>query len=333
MLFAPHLAGPHEPVLAEPTQRPGSVRRTTTIDSLRPEGVTGPILADARGRDARIGPSGELDVVAAQRFWATLDGVTRTIVELDAEPPATGLEKLEGALVGPGFRARTAELPGGTVTPGTLMHTLLDDWAGASLVSGYAGQRAAADVGSPTVRLSPSVLDGLTDICAGWAGDASMVTLVRRDGSVPTPLGPPAPALGFDDPVLWHQVAPLAAYGMRRLRRLDVWGVDADRIGFSAHFRDSHVDAVGDETVVHEYTAEGTADRTDRTVTAVEAMARVLPWQECPRALGSVQDIVGLRLDELRPRIRAEFVGTSTCTHLNDTLRSIGDVDHLLAYV
>jgi hypothetical protein len=35
-------------------------------------------------------------------------------------------------------------------------------------------------------------------------------------------------------------------------------------------------------------------------------------------------------LSELRERVRGEFVGTSTCTHLNDTLRAIADLDALL---
>ena len=65
----------------------------------------------------------------------------------------------------------------------------------------------------------------------------------------------------------------------------------------------------------------------------IQAAARVLPWIECPGALASVRDTVGLRLGELRRRVRNEFVGTSTCTHLNDTLRSIGDVDHLLTLI
>ena len=35
-------------------------------------------------------------------------------------------------------------------------------------------------------------------------------------------------------------------------------------------------------------------------------------------------------MSELRERIRGEFVGISTCTHLNDTLRSIADLDALM---
>jgi hypothetical protein len=37
-----------------------------------------------------------------------------------------------------------------------------------------------------------------------------------------------------------------------------------------------------------------------------------------------------MTVGELRNRIRTEFVGISTCTHLNDTLRSLGDLDALL---
>jgi hypothetical protein len=67
-----------------------------------------------------------------------------------------------------------------------------------------------------------------------------------------------------------------------------------------------------------------------RTITQLRAAVRVLPWLECPGALGSAARVQGMALNELRPRIRSEFVGTSTCTHLNDTLRCLGDLDALI---
>ena len=111
---------------------------------------------------------------------------------------------------------------------------------------------------------------------------------------------------------------------MRRLRRLDLRPDGA----FDAHFRDSHVDGVGAETIVHEYTVVGAID--DGVIARVEATAHVLPWQECPGALASAQRITGMPISQLRNRIRTEFTGTSTCTHLNDTLRSLGDIDALI---
>jgi hypothetical protein len=121
-------------------------------------------------------------------------------------------------------------------------------------------------------------------------------------------------------------VKPLRAHGMRRFRRLDL----APTGDFDAHFRDTHVDGDGAETIVHEYTVVGAVDTSTRTITSVTAEVRVLPWQECPGAIGSATRVVGMVLSEVRERIRGEFVGTSTCTHLNDTLRALGDLDALL---
>ena len=44
-----------------------------------------------------------------------------------------------------------------------------------------------------------------------------------------------------------------------------------------------------------------------------------------------IRDSVGMAIDELRSHVREEFRGTTTCTHLNDALRSIGDLRALLA--
>ena len=83
------------------------------------------------------------------------------------------------------------------------------------------------------------------------------------------------------------------------------------------------------ESVLHEYLVHGTVDPDGLTVTSIEAEALVLPWQECPRALASAERIVGWPVAELRARVRAELVGTSTCTHLNDTLRALADLSVL----
>lgn len=117
---------------------------------------------------------------------------------------------------------------------------------------------------------------------------------------------------------------------MRRYRRLDLADSDSGSARFHSHFRDSHVDDDLVETIVHEYTVAGTIDTSTRVITGVNAEVRVLPWQECPGAIGSASRIRGMTLAELRDRVRGEFVGTSTCTHLNDTLRSIADLQALM---
>jgi hypothetical protein len=283
------------------------LRRTSTIDT-HPAG-TGESSVDLRARDISA------DVLGEVRVRAHL--TDRVIDDID-----NGLDALVGNRVGPGFRSTVGKLFPEEVRGATLLHLLLDDWVGAALVSGYAVQHAAINLGIEE-KIGPGVADHMAGICAGFASDASLVPYAKRNGTIPSVHGPLAPSL---DGLEMHAVEPLRAHGMRRLRRLDLNPDD----GFSAHFRDSHVDGDGVETIVHEYTVVGELDTSTRTVTSVDASVQVLPWQECPGAIGSAARVAGMTLADMRARIRTEFVGTSTCTHLNDTLRALADLDALL---
>jgi hypothetical protein len=119
---------------------------------------------------------------------------------------------------------------------------------------------------------------------------------------------------------------------MRRTRRLDVVApvTEGAPYAIDAHFRDSHVDGDGLETVVHEYGLTATFDARTATLGRVEARALVLPWQECPGALASAGRLAGRGVTDLRRHVRREFRGTPTCTHLNDVLRLLADVEVLV---
>jgi hypothetical protein len=161
-----------------------------------------------------------------------------------------------------------------------------------------------------------------------------MMQIIRATGQNPTPLGPVAPdLLDPGDPEAWHARPPLAPHSMRRARRLDVIAPARANAPYriDVHFRDSHMDGDGVETVVHEYGVVATLDATTRTVLTVAATAHVLPWQECPQALASAGRLAGQPITNLRRRVRREFTGTSTCTHLNDVLRLLADVEFLAA--
>ena len=83
------------------------------------------------------------------------------------------------------------------------------------------------------------------------------------------------------------------------------------------------------EYVVHEYTVAAAVDPDTMVITECTADARVLPWVECPQALGSAERLVGWSVDDVRPESRTALVGPSTCTHLNDVLRGLEDVHWL----
>jgi Protein of unknown function (DUF2889) len=316
MPFVTDIVGPQQPVETWPSLIPGALRRTSTVDT-HPAG-TGDSAVDLRARDVMARDSG-VDVLDEVRVRAHLSD--RVIDDIRCTTH-DGLARLLGSRVGPGFRSTVGKLLPEEVRRASLLHLLLDDWVGAALVSGYAVQHAAITRGVEQ-KLPPGTADRMAGICAGFAPEASLISYTRRNDTIPSAHGPAAPPLDTNG---MHDVKPLRAHGMRRCRRLDL----APTGDFDAHFRDTHVDGDGAETIVHEYTVVGAVDTSTRTITSVTAEVRVLPWQECPGAIGSATRVVGMVLSEVRERIRGEFVGTSTCTHLNDTLRALGDLDALL---
>lgn len=336
MLTVPQRAGPADPLASSPARAAGSVRRTTSIDSGRPGGMAGRIDVDARGRDLITGPTPSAVEATEQHLTLTL-GVDRTIVAVDAQPPEPRLTRLVGTAVGPGFRRRMGKALPDHAEQRTLLHTLLDDLPGAVLVSGYAMQRADP---SPLPENSPP--DGpfarhiraSEDMCAGWATEGTIIVTFRSSGTVPTPIGPEAPALERPgDRLSWHDMPPLTQESTRRRRRLDLLPPSGDRPtwSFASHFRDSYCDVGGTETALHEYVVDGRLDRSGHCIADARAEARVLPWVECPAALGSTARLVGRPLAGLRAGVRAEFSGTSTCTHLNDSFRVLADLLPLVA--
>lgn len=319
MPFVSDIRGPQQPVEATAPLAAGSLRRTSTIDTHSAQ--FGDSDVDLRARDV-VAREHTVDVLG--EIWVRARLSQHVIDDITSTPRHGRLAQLRGCRVGPGFRSTVGKLLPEELQRASLLHLLLDDWVGASMVSGYSVQHAAITQGNED-WLPEGTADRMPGVCAGFAPDASLVGYVRRNGTIPSVHGPRAPQLDG-----LHPVEPLRGHGMRRFRRLDLHTAEADSADFDAHFRDSHVDGDGIETIVHEYTVAGTVDTATRTITSVRADVRVLPWQECPRAIGSADRVRGMTLSEMRVRVRGELVGTSTCTHLNDTLRCIADLDALL---
>jgi hypothetical protein len=91
-----------------------------------------------------------------------------------------------------------------------------------------------------------------------------------------------------------------------------------------ATFRDSWADPVDGEGVLHEYVLTAAVDR-DGTLLSATADPRVLPYGECPRAAASPQLLVGQHV----AAAAGLPAGTSSCTHLNDLLRTLACVPGL----
>ena len=316
------LRGNHNPTTSTPPRTAGSIRRTTSIEMLRPEGIEGRLLLDASGRDLVTKSDGSAVVVdtAGVRAWVDFAG-KRELIELALTPPYGDVRPLLGASVATGFRGLVSAALPDLRHDRSLQHLLVDDLPGAALVSGYAHGFASTTRKKGVPK---------PDLCAGWRVGGTMMLEVGRSGHTPMVVGPPAPRLEDPaDPLGWHALSDVPPNGMRRRRRMDVRR-EGGVVQVDVLFRDSHADAAGNETVIHEYTVTATLDARSHIVTAISAVPHVLPWRECPFAAASATELAGKTVDDLRTYVRAEFVGASTCTHLNDTLRSFEDVPRLL---
>lgn len=312
--------GPRRPLAATPPRRPGSVRRTTAIDQHRGD-PGAPQRVVATGRDLRTTADGGAEVLDGARFEARIDPDT-TVGAIESDPPVPELTGLVGHSARHRVRGRIDGLLPDHAERASVLHQLLDDLPMAWLISSYGSSREQPDFRLPLERA-----EAMQDLCAGWEAGGTMLATLRGTGRFPIPVGPPAPDLSDpDDPLAWHDLPALPPRSVRRRRRLDVWAGPTGDLEVDAHFRDSHVDADGVEDVLHEYTVRATVDPASLRVRTAAAEARVLPWPECPGALASAGRIEGQRLTALRMAVTVRFTGTSTCTHLNDTLRSLAGV-------
>jgi len=318
--------GVHAPTSGTPGRAPGSVRRTATTDMLRPEGLSGPLILLGRARDLVTDRDARPRVAAAATMRARIDYTGgRTVEQLTTTPDRPALRAVLGRPAAANFRRAVLAADPAVPEEEGLLNLLLDDIPVATLVSGHAS--SAGRVARTRQALTVTTL--IPDQCAGFASGATIMAETARSGHPPIVTGPAAPALANGDPLAWHDLEPLPAHAMRRARRMDVHPGTPTTI--DVLFRDSYVRPDGLETVIHEYTVLMTVDAEAGIVASCEATPRVLPWVECPAAAASARRLAGQPLAGLRAHVRQTFAGTSTCTHLNDTLRALEDVSALLS--
>lgn len=292
----------------------------------RDEGTLDPVYLTGRARDIWTDDDGTVTEIGSATLSATIELVARVVRHVEVTPRVAAVAHLSGAPAMSGFRAAADRAAPELRGTRDLRYTLLDDVPVATLISGHALSASGllGDVGK-------SGYLPIADQCAGFAtGGLLMTSFEAGDPVVVT--GPQAPDLDHDaDPEAWHQVSQLPRYGMRRRRRIDVFEQAPRQIGIDAMFRDTYVRSDDVETIIHEYTLTATVDATTGVIVDSHATPRVLPWQECPGAVASAERISGMTLQELHFRVRQELFGTSTCTHLNDLLRSVADAEVLTA--
>lgn len=307
--------------MATPPRAPGSIRRTSTIDTTR---LGGEAIGLARARDLRTAPDGSAEELAAAEVRHRMEDATRRVLEISVTPEIEGADRLAGITLGSRFRATVHDLLARGPRAHHPVFLLLDDLPAARFVSVYALARGGGEVHFH----QPEQVEMRADLCAGWARDSSGFIGLEKRGFSVVPVGPAAePLTRDDDPDAWHDLPVLVPGAMRRSRRIDVVARGGDVYDVDAYFRDGYAEDDGHEIGLHEYSLTATVER--GVVTAVDVTAGTLPHTECPRAVDSAQRVIGHPIAQLRWWVPSEMTGPTTCTHLNDVLRSLSDVDDL----
>ncbi|HEX8058450.1 MAG TPA: DUF2889 domain-containing protein, partial [Novosphingobium sp.] len=324
---------PRQTAGAAPLRMAGAVRRTSTIDVSWPDGAWSDMLFTARARDVLTLKDGAAPLVCAEDGFAAVIGPDRTIKDIRIEPSRPAERQLVGQRGGGHLRHALEEIMPEERAHGTPLYLILDDISGASLVAGWAWSQWTNDWlvrpdGSFDEAHFAREMEKRTGICVGFAPGGSVLKLgANRQPSsgAPTPdLRNPA------DPEGWHAYAVQQGVGMRRARRIDV-SRGPEGIAIEAMFQDSGTRPDGTRGALHEYTLSALVDPGNLRITAISAQPRVLPFPECPGATNTLSRLVGEPLGDLRRLVLERLRGTAGCTHLNDALRALAEVPHLVA--
>lgn len=245
----------------------------------------------------------------------------RTICSIVTEPPRAEANKLVGERAGKRLRQAVRESMAADWQADNLISMLLDDLAGASLISPvawmpwkpeeYERRERSGEMDKRRSRME--------NVCIGLStGSSGLKNLPNfaKTGDLRNP----------DDPEGWHDWPRTGQVSLRRARRIDVRRDDMVRI--DSMFQDSVKAPDGGRAAVHEYGLTGAADE-KLALRRLEAEPRVLPYSECPAAIRNVDRMIGTPLAEMREQVLNTLPGTLGCTHLNDAMRALASVPGL----
>lgn len=312
----------------------GAVRRTSSLQSQWSidTGQFVPIIG--RVRDIKALANGQFATLGEDCIEARLSFEGR-LVSLTGNRCQTQLSSFADLRPGGEMRKAMAVVMPGETNAATRLHRLLDDLGGAAFMSytawlGWGGMRAYTE---RTGMRAPDQRD-VTNVCISYAAGAPSIGANGR-GREEISRKPEAPAaVGFGDSQAFHAVAEHKGPNEWRLRRTDVWA-EGDALFVDAWFQDSCglFSNLNRRRIFHEYCLSATVDRTSLTLQSVDVTPIVLPYPTCETAPATAARMVGHRVAELRLLAPAQLRGAAGCTHLNDMLRSLIDIEALAAEV
>jgi hypothetical protein len=312
-----------------PLRLPGSIRRTTSIDSAWPDGYGEPWEMVGRARDLLTPEHGEPQELATGGFQI-LTSPMREILRIAITPEHRRAQELVGVRAGGASRHALAAILGDI--KGTPTYQLLDDFAGASLVAGWIWSQWRGDWATAPQRTAQQSSAGrkgrMDDICTGFAVGGSAFSDDGGPDNINQSYTEVGPLEHPDDAAGWHPMPFQQGPQKRRARRIDLW-LEGETIKVDAAFQDSGSNPAGGRTAIHEYRVYAEIGRASSKLLSLQALPLILPFRECPGASIKATRMIGNDVSEFRGLVLESLPSTLGCTHLNDVLRALADVPAL----
>lgn len=327
---------PNAPMGHSPLRRPGSIRRTMTVEIDWPEedAVHGRFQARARDIFTPIGGGNPVPVAEDAITGHFMD--RRTIADVQSIPPRADVASLAGERAGANLRTAIDRVLHRDKQEGAPLYLLLDDLAGASLVCMWGWARWHPDYLADQVKANEAAAgEGFTiasmeGVCIGFRPGSSALRHRAGEGAPNSahvvPLPHPA------DPAGWHAFAVDGNIAnFRRARLIDIWREDG-LIRVESVFQDSSsLPDTEMREAIHEYRLSATADAATGELLTLDATPGTLPHAECPAAMVNMAVVLGTPMEQLRATVLDRLKRTAGCTHLNDMIRSLAEAPVLAA--
>lgn len=326
---APSPGFPAEPLLTWPSRLPGSVRRSSCIVSTYSAEPGGPLDVTGRARDVHTPVGGDPDVLA-EATVAVAFSDDRAIEWVTLDPQLGEPERLIGSGPGRGFRGAIAAAFPDETARASLAYFLIEDLTTTPLLATFPLSRRP-ETDAMFVELSSGPVSAMEDVCAGYRRGGVAMELRLRGEQRSQNVAVVEHDHEDDAEAAWHPLEVPDNLGMCRRRRLDVVR-DGDDFVVNAAFRDHAWEPDGLEAIVHEYELDATIAPVgdDFVLASVAARPRVVPYPDCPSAAANVDRLAGLPVSELRTRVLEHLRGVDSCTHLNDMVRALAELDDLI---
>ena len=317
---------PRNPAGPSPLRRPGSIRRTSSIDTDWPQGRGEPARMRGRARDLLTPADGGAPAGLGEDWLELSVSPLREILAIRACREDAAAQAMVGKRGGGHLRSEISARFAAEHAASSPLHLLLDDFSGASLVAGWAWTRWTPDWRERMVEDAKTRPGGgrMEGICAGFRPGSSALFADGAHNPATQSNAPVPPLPHPDDPAGWHELTVQDGVGFRRARRMDLWLEDG-LIQLDVGFQDSAAAPDGQRIGLHEYQVRASVDPASLTLAAIKVDPRVLPYPECPAAAPNAERLVGVAVADFRLAVIDRLPGTLGCTHLNDVLRSVGD--------